>query len=213
MKFGLNGVCGLSTILKESLLTSLGGARRKPKWRNCFAQIGLCRAAKTPAYSGHWNSFFDYGLGMKLLWNIIAMRVLLILLSYHFWPLLSPLPLLPLPVMLFLDYNVWGPARHSHSKIEKSRFSSQVMAKLEWALVTEFLSNWEFRAVSSSLKWQCQTLMAGLWEIKRQAIRGTEMVFSKSHLKKSKVPAINYFCGKQSVFYSLRSFSCYKLRE
>lgn len=36
-KFHLNGICGLSTIFKMSLLTFLGGARRKSKWRNCSA--------------------------------------------------------------------------------------------------------------------------------------------------------------------------------
>lgn len=54
---------------KESLLTSPGGAGRKPKWRDCFAQIGFllqsCKAQKTAVYSGHCNSFFNSGLGVE----------------------------------------------------------------------------------------------------------------------------------------------------
>ena len=47
MKFGLKGICGLSTVLKESLLTSLGGARRKPKREIALLRLDFyCRAAK-----------------------------------------------------------------------------------------------------------------------------------------------------------------------
>lgn len=136
-KLGPKGICGSSTILKESFLTSLGGARRKPKWRNGFAQIRFlsqsCKAQKTAVYSGYCHSFFNSGLGMKPL--PYSNESTAYPFSNHFWPLPGFLLSLSLPLMWFCDYCVWDPARHSAVRWRKTHLA---MAKLEWALVTDF---------------------------------------------------------------------------
>ena len=91
MQFGLKGKCNLSIILKENLLTSLGGARRKPKWEIALLRLDFyCRAAKPRRQQFIVNTAVRF-LTVDMGWSEIAMEARLTLFPNRFWPLSRPL--------------------------------------------------------------------------------------------------------------------------
>lgn len=129
MKFGLKGRCNLFIILKENLLTSLGGARRKPKWEIALLRLDFyCWAAKPRRQQLIVNAAVRF-LTVDMGWDEIAVEAWLTLFPNRFRPLSRP-PLFWLPLTLFGDYSVWGPARPSQS-VKEGRFSYQAVAELE----------------------------------------------------------------------------------
>lgn len=91
MKFGLKCKCNLSIILKENLLSSLGGARRKPKWEIALLRLDFyCRAAKPGRQQFIVNTAVCF-LTVDMGWSEIAMEARLPLFPNRFWPLSRPL--------------------------------------------------------------------------------------------------------------------------